>query len=645
MATQRQRQVDVVAGFIDIEAPSFHSSFGVPSQLNRSTMEYEREDVLELKETLECSQRKARSLVDFIPDLNQCTWETVHQELHKAQVAAADNEKRGKTNPVKRVWRKIGVTSTLLEPGLAAIPDNLSVLNGGLAVVFALARHSEMNRLKILSALETVPNIIEIARNKAKTFPLDCTNLRSIQLHQAIRDLQDTLLQTLPALINRLVPGTFLKSCKSVFGEWKIDKLLDAVSVSAEAVRMRSEALVEELIVGNYTASITIQAQLDQMIQNQRLMQMSIEAAHGKTHLLHFLMEQLNFNTAGIIAGRDQAEMSEMGTALPGYTPEDLLKRIDVNPLWINKDEGTVIRRGDGLPPGDIDRAKYMMGASQIQGLLARGSGPGIVAVDGHFDRTQTGKVSALSYVCAMLSQALGRVLSQQQPSSPGVASPTSSQPPHAGFQGVILRYFCALHTADDDDLKGPQGLMRGLTTQLIMSLVANKWIRESDPVDLPHLRDGEEELLEQQNLGAICRLFVALVRLVPDHVPIYCLVDSWSAYERDELWQTDYDEVLVAFREAADAYGPDRGPVFKLLLTSPTSCRWLGDFLPPKQRVSLRNGDAGDRKWRGAGRGGLMNLARAATMPDVHNGIGGGSSLTEEQVAQVEGHYRRSST
>ena len=69
-----------------------------------------------------------------------------------------------------------------------------------------------MNRQKILKALGTVPNTIEIAKSKAETFPFDSDKPKSIQLHTSIQDLQETLLQTLPALINRLIPGTFRKN-------------------------------------------------------------------------------------------------------------------------------------------------------------------------------------------------------------------------------------------------------------------------------------------------------------------------------------------------------------------------------------------------------------------------------------------------
>jgi len=85
-----------------------------------------------------------------------------------------------------------------------------------------------------------------------------------------------------------------VKSLKSPFGGWKIDNLLDEVSTCAESVRVCADGILEEMIVGNYSVSKTIQLQLVEVIRQQQLMQMSIDAAQSKTNLLHFLMEQLS---------------------------------------------------------------------------------------------------------------------------------------------------------------------------------------------------------------------------------------------------------------------------------------------------------------------------------------------------------------
>lgn len=100
-------------------------------------MPLERPEVRDLRETLECHQQKARKYVDFTQDLNNCTWEQVYEELRKAQAKADESEKRAK-NPFKKAWRTLGASSSVLAPGLAAVPDDLSILHGGLAVVFSV---------------------------------------------------------------------------------------------------------------------------------------------------------------------------------------------------------------------------------------------------------------------------------------------------------------------------------------------------------------------------------------------------------------------------------------------------------------------------------------------------------------------------
>src|SRR5216117_3189777 len=111
MTTQQQQKVTLVAGFIDDKAPEFHRAFGAPSELNKSTMRYECTEVCDLRETLECHRQKAGKYVDFATDLNECTWEHVHEELRKAQAAAVESERRGK-NFVRKAWRFIGAASS-----------------------------------------------------------------------------------------------------------------------------------------------------------------------------------------------------------------------------------------------------------------------------------------------------------------------------------------------------------------------------------------------------------------------------------------------------------------------------------------------------------------------------------------------------
>jgi len=79
-----------------------------------------------------------------------------------------------------------------------------------------------MNRLKILGAFETLPNVIEMAKIKSETFALDINNPKTVELHKCVHELQKTLLQTIPVLITKLVPGTFGRSSALCHFQWRL---------------------------------------------------------------------------------------------------------------------------------------------------------------------------------------------------------------------------------------------------------------------------------------------------------------------------------------------------------------------------------------------------------------------------------------
>ncbi|KAM7213570.1 hypothetical protein V8F06_011067 [Rhypophila decipiens] len=692
--------INMVTTFIDNQAPNFHQAFAVSASFNRNTMTYEPPEIRDLRETLLYQQQRAKKYVDFTSDLTTCSWDQVHQELKKAQAAALETERRGR-NPIRKAFRAIGNTSSVLAPGLSALPDDLCILHGALALIFSLARHSELNRTKILGAFENVPNIIEMARTKAETFPLDSNNTKSVQLHKKVRLLQDTLIKSLPPLINKLVPSGFLSALQSPFGGWNIDRILDEVKTHADSVRICAEGLIEELIVGSYSNQIDMKSQLNEIIQQQRMMiYMSMDAAsQSKTHLFTFFREEMNFNNFGMggpgmgyflhpNTGRgsvDQSDlMSERGTALLGYTAEDLLKIMDVSHLRNTTDEFHVLRRYTALPAAEVDRAsRGIMSAPAIKDLInvtptshdGLGPKPGVVSIDGRLDRNQITKITSLSYVCATLSQAL-RQQSQQQAylyslqqssksAAGGPGSPTSPLgPPDSPFKppafsrSIVLTYFCALHTSSDDPLSGPQGLLRCLTTQLLHSLLTNELISPTSPLDLPHLtsspirgnrynEDGqqgesEDDLLNSLNIHALSRLFSALVNTLPVSTPIFIIIDSLSSYERDELnaessgaLRQAYDAVLDALITSMDAGNIETGGnCVRIVITSPTRSRWLfGEEMNDFEGDKLGKGELGLEGY--LLEGGRISL-RGMGMGHGHGYNPGGNGVRGEKIRSV---------
>ena len=90
-----------------------------------------------LTQTLKEYHKRARNYVDFTDDLSKCNWETVNEELVKAQMAIEASNAKGK-QPHRWFWRNMGAAASVLSPGLAAFPDSLCVLHGGMAVIFSV---------------------------------------------------------------------------------------------------------------------------------------------------------------------------------------------------------------------------------------------------------------------------------------------------------------------------------------------------------------------------------------------------------------------------------------------------------------------------------------------------------------------------
>ena len=260
-----------------------------------------------------------------------------------------------------------------------------------------------------------------------------------------------------------------------------------------------------------------------------------------------------------------RAEEKSPKMALPVYepatpvTPRQLLNLMQVHHLDALGDEQRVIRRGHSLDSEAISHAATMFQKPQVERLL-HSSESGIVLVNGCTDRSQNTKISPLSHVCATLTHALRR----------------------SAGSNVVLAFFCGQHSTSNDDLVGPQGLMRSLVAFLVLSLAQNEYISDSAPIWFPAFQGHFEELL----LKDICHLFHHLVQLVPKEISIYCVVDGISYYER-QGWREDYDLMMECF--GSIIANETMAAAFKLLLTSPTVSRWLPNLMP-NQQVSLRD-------------------------------------------------------
>jgi hypothetical protein len=91
-------------------------------------------------EALEQYRRIEGHNLNFNP--TKCTWVEVVEELNKAHLVTYNREQREKTFH-RRVWKTFTNASKIIQPALDALPDELCILHGGLAIVFNVSTATE----------------------------------------------------------------------------------------------------------------------------------------------------------------------------------------------------------------------------------------------------------------------------------------------------------------------------------------------------------------------------------------------------------------------------------------------------------------------------------------------------------------------
>ncbi|EFX03514.1 hypothetical protein CMQ_442 [Grosmannia clavigera kw1407] len=572
-----------VVQFIEDRGPQFHHVFAMPSYFDKSTSTFEAKIVFELRETIERCKIQTPNLVDFNLDINYCTWEEVKLELHKAKAAAAYSRDRAKSF-IPGLFYELGKGHDYFEAALDAIPDSARVLRAGLAVIFCLARHRVQVRQKILDAFENIPNIVQTAELKLRTLVRAGKEEANRELNEKVKELQKTLLETIPHLIEALNPGTFrpapVRRALSPFRGFNIDELLGTVYRKADTVHIYTERIKDEIITDTHNLTWdtrklsrenrekidTLHAKIDEVLKEQKNLQSLFDlSSSSKNFLFQFLMDNQKRN--GSMSAESSADtlVNEPRSFVPAYpgptfTPNELLELLEVPHLGLNEDKTHVLRHGRSLDNSTLSAASLLICCRQVQHLFGTPTS-GIVLVEGCGDRSQSARVSPISVVCATLSHTL-----QSRPTS------------------VTLLFFCGRHVASDDELCGPLGLMRSLLSQLILLMVQKNWVSGLARIGLSC---GEEESeWKGLSLHDVCQLFYRVLESIPLAAEVICIIDGISFFERDE-WCHDYDLVMNTFGTIIDE--AKLNPKFKLLMTTPTRSSRLSS-LEQHQRVALRN-------------------------------------------------------
>lgn len=231
-------------------------------------------------------------------------------------------------------------------------------------------------------------------------------------------------------------------------------------------------------------------------------------------------------------------------------SPVELLRTLNVQPASIMDDLKFVLKQGGRASSESQGRARWLFKTQLFQYWLST-TQSSLLLVDGSMGVEKTPPLSVL-----VGSIAVGQLEIDS---------------------AITIHFFCGQHLDPDssDGLSGPIGMLRSLTTQLLLSLKA----------PLPDLlvhSAGSSQLLsdiQAHTLPALCELFRILVDQIPRGFTLFCLLDGISWYEQD--WWLDELRYTIGMLESI-IQGPIQPPSgsVKVLLTSPNRSIRIRDMV-----------------------------------------------------------------
>ena len=258
-----------------------------------------------------------------------------------------------------------------------------------------------------------------------------------------------------------------------------------------------------------------------------------------------------------------------------------------------NNDLEHMLRQGRNININDQSQALSLLQIQQFQNWIASQHST-VLLVDGNMD-SAVARVSPMSLLCASL-----------------VLSVLDHRP------AISLHYFCGLHVASNSPLYGPAGLIRSLLMQLL--LVSKVIHVDGKLLNIDHtmfnLNFIDNRLyrddLEAHNIAALCHTFKLLIDQLPMDITVFCIIDSINLYERPE-WLDDLVQIVKCLNQITQ--DTRLQPIFKLLMTSARTSRYVQHHIEPEQRVRVRQGK-GDGK--GITQRSVMNAAtRTKLLPE----------------------------
>lgn len=245
----------------------------------------------------------------------------------------------------------------------------------------------------------------------------------------------------------------------------------------------------------------------------------------------------------------------------PLLEPKALLGILAVPLETLTRDLDYVVRQGLHLSPAEQGQAQLLMKMDRFWAWFTS-MGSDMLFVSGALvDPSQHQlRISSLSVVCATI-----------------VASIAQSN-----SDAIALHYFSGQHVSSNDSLSGPQGLIRCLTSRLLIELQGKYGaVPNLDFLDVIAI-----EKLEHHDVEQLCDLFCRLLMQFQQNATVYCIIDGICWFERLDMLE-DLFKVMQSISGMVD--DPGKRVRLKVLLTSPFRSRHIAQGLHVQRRITLQ--------------------------------------------------------
>ncbi|KAL2856502.1 hypothetical protein BJY01DRAFT_179455 [Aspergillus pseudoustus] len=572
--------------YVTQEGPKYHKAFGEQSKYDDQRHEFVAHGP---SSDLEEALRNYHSSGGINWDIQNCTWDDVFDELEAAEGEDARAALGVRPSHVARKgFRWAGDKAAAISPWIDLIPtsNGLSVLGAGLKLLFSIAKEHSNVRQKILAAFGDIPAIITNTTLTRELFKSD----------KALRDcairLYETALRSIQDLVGKLNGNRDRKSSVTkVFHQAKnvLQSPLRVEQIDAIVGSMREQVHQFETIVQRNrdqrdmrierNAESTLQQvqatrkvgidikvgvseideKVDGLARDNKQFQTNHEQVYAEMGRLRAalaaqngLLAQLTYRSqTPTIVIQQSAIAQDPHSFLPGY---QLLEALNVDHMTPVRDVECVLRHCGGVSQADQGQAQQLLQSTQFSAWFWPLASD-ILFVNGNFDHSS--RTSPLSYLCAQLALTLSE--------DPGC---------------IVLQFFCGQHESETDPLRGPQGLLRSITSQLLYSGYAfsRAFINTRT----------YSEAIRAHSVEDLCITFRRLVSQLPLNQKVLCVVENISRFEREE-WYHDLGFVVeMLYRITQD---DSFKPSLKVLFTGATARSRTELVLPPAKSLLLARG------------------------------------------------------